>query len=74
MWSVIETIEEGKRLVIAVPTAWISEENLLWPPKNVSSSSARKKCMQPDEAWSKSSCINRILAENIGKLFVFFIV
>lgn len=66
MWCVIESLENNSKMVIAVPKTWVfNEEVLLWPPKHVSTSSARKNCLKPGLNWSEYNC--RVLVDNISE-------
>lgn len=68
MWCVVESNEEGSKFVIAVPSSWIINNNiLLWPPKNVSTFAARKHCFTPLQ--TQYEC--RILQHDIGKYYQF---
>lgn len=64
--SVVETIEDGDRQVVAAPDIWFVNGKLLWPPNNASLK--RKQLALPESDWKvydykvlKSSIGNHIL-------------
>lgn len=66
MYSVSETIENGKSLVTATPGIWINGHILLWPPPGQQVDRSIPTAPGPD--WIPHMC--RILKENIGKMII----
>ncbi len=64
MYSVSETIDNGKVLVSAHAGIWIKEHILYWPPPDQQVDRSLLTVPGPD--WIPHMC--RVLKENIGKL------
>lgn len=62
MFSVAETIENGKLMVTACRSIWIEENVLYWPPGKGVVDIRNIVPRQPD--WTPNMC--KILRENIG--------
>lgn len=66
MFCIVETLENGLKLISAVPKNWVTEGNiLLWPNKRSEWLNGRKNCIPPGYNWQKIDC--RVLLDNIGK-------
>ncbi|XP_055920265.1 uncharacterized protein LOC129951926 [Eupeodes corollae] len=64
MFCVVETIEDGAKLVTAVPKTWVHDEcTLLWPPTRKESVLGRKNCTDPQPQWQRMAC--RIIFDDI---------
>lgn len=69
MFYIVETIEDGAKLVTAVPKTWVHDEcTLLWPPTRKESVLGRKNCTDPQPQWQRMAC--RIIFDDIGKNFL----
>lgn len=72
MFCVVETVEDGEKMVTAVPNTWVEDDKtLLWPRTRKDTTIGRKTRVQPQPEWQKLPC--RILFENIGKQMFIFI-
>lgn len=73
MFCVVETIEDGAKLVTAVPKSWVHDgSTLLWPPTRKECVLGRKNCMEPLPQWQRMSC--KIIFDDIGEYFLIFFV
>lgn len=68
MYSVSETIENGKLLVTASPGIWIKGHILYWPPPGQQVDRSILTAPGPD--WIPHMC--KVLKENIGKTCIVY--
>lgn len=64
MYSVSETIENGKICATASPGIWIVGHILYWPPGEVD----RSQLIPPEPDWTPYMC--KVLRENIGNIYI----
>lgn len=57
MYKIVETIEEGEKLLTVIPSCWEKDGILSWPTNCKNVDSLRKKCIVPAPNWSKEKCI-----------------
>lgn len=77
MYTIVETLEEGEKFVVAVPSSWIFEAEdgiedtytLLWPDKKSDQIKGRSKNLHPESDWNKYKC--RKLLDDIRKFFFY---
>lgn len=72
VYSVVETFENEKSMITAVPTIWIKADVLWWPPQT-KVSEYRKKLSIPTINW-KEVKITRFIHKNIGKIKKIYII
>lgn len=66
-YCVVETVEDGEILCVAVPTVWLISENVMkWPGKSEYLKNF-KAGKPPNNDWENFT-ISRILSKSIGKL------
>lgn len=65
MFVTVETIENGCRVITAVPASWVCNELLRYPQSKSELMAARKKCSVPQQGWLEMPC--KVVFKNIGK-------
>lgn len=71
MFCVVETIEKSGRVSTVVPSNWITQNMLSWPPATGNKlKKIRENRTKPEDDWIKIP-VNRVLFDNICE-YIFY--